>query len=176
MKNNYDELELKKYEELYSLSKEILKKEHDRFVNLEEKSHRQFSLLIIILGFLSLNFNEYIMMWNYCSGLWENLFLIFLLVTLVLIFMAIIFYAKSISFGKYKSTVLNSDLIEHFKKNKYIDVIFSLSKRNSEDFLINNSLANRKLDNAVIAFLFTKIIISFIAILLLLYSIIKLKG
>ena len=173
---NINELELKKYEELYSLSKQLLENEHDRFVNVEEKTQKHFTIMVVILGFISFNIDEYILIWKNCIDFLEFIFLIILPFIVTLIFVSLFFYIKALSFGKYKSLTINSEMFNHFKKNRYVDVIYSLSKRNAEDLEINKSLTNKKLNSANTAYLLTKIVIALLPIIIVLYFVIKLRS
>ena len=172
----HNDLELKKYEELYCLSKELLEKEHDRFVNIEDKTQKHFTIMVVILGFISFNIDEYLQIWQDYTDYLDISFLIILPMLAVLVFTSLFFYIKAISFGKYKSLNLNSDMFAHFKHNRYIDIIFSLSKRNAEDLEINKLLTNKKIDSAAIAFLFSKIILGSLPLIIVLYLIIKLRS
>lgn len=176
VEKKYNELELKKYEELYSLSKQLLNNEHERFKNIEDKTQKHFTIMVVVLGFISFNIDQYLDVWKNYSNYFDLIFLILLPTMAILVLISIFFYVKALSFGKYKSLSINIEMFKHFKENRYIDVIYSLSKRNAEDLEANKNLTNSKLDNANTAFLFTKIVIVLLPITILLYSIIKLRS
>ena len=174
-KPKYDELELKKYEELYALSKSELEKAHSRFTSVEEKATRHFSLLVVLLGFVSIGLPEYVAVVKSQVSCWHKLF-VFLYPFLALnVLVSIFFYMRAILFTRYKNIVLNQEMFSFFKKNRYIDVLFALSKRNANDTTILNKATDRKLRKANLAFKFTHASLVLMVLTIILYIIIKLQ-
>jgi hypothetical protein len=70
---------------------------------------------------------------------------------------------------------LDDAMYEHFKGNRYVDVIYSLSQLNADLIKTNRAITEIKFDRAIIAFRFAFgcLILVFIAIVL--YVIIKLQ-
>ncbi len=174
-KPQHDELELKKYEELYSLSKSELEKAHSRFSSIEEKAARHFSLLVVLLGFLSIGLPEYVSIVKSQSSCWHKVFVFLYPFLAANVLTSIFFYMRAISFATYKNIVLDKEMFDHFKDHRYIDVIFSLSKRNSEDIETLNKVTNKKLKKATLAFIFTHISLVTIVLTIVMYIIIKLR-
>ncbi len=174
-KPEYNELELKKYEELYSLSKSELEKGHSRFSSVEEKATRHFSVLVVLLGFVSIGIPEYVAIVKAQTTCWHKFFVYLYPVLAVNVLISIFFYMRSISFARYNNIVLNQEMFNHFKKYKYVDVIFSLSKRNADDLRILNNVIDKKLDRANVAFRFTHFSLAVIVLTIIVYAIIKLQ-
>ena len=66
-------------------------------------------------------------------------------------------------------------MFDHFKKNKYVDVIYSLSKRIAEDIVILNKVTEKKINRAALAFQLTHFSILLITLTISFYIILKLN-
>jgi hypothetical protein len=170
-----DEYELKKYEELYSLSKSELEKGHTRFGLIEEKATRHFSLLIVLLGFVSVGIPEYVSIAKSQMTYYHWIFVFLYPLLALSVLVSIFCYMRAISFSRYKNIVLDTEMFDHFKKNKYVDVIFSLSKRYADDLVIINRATDKKVEKANLAFRFTHISLVLIVLTIILYIIIRLQ-
>ena len=166
---------IKKYEELYNLSKSELDKAHGRFTSIEEKATRHFSILVVLLGFVSIGIPEFIAIARSQTTNWHRLFvsLYSMLATNVLI--SILFHMRAVSFSRYKNIVINKEMFDFFKENKYIDVIYSLSKRLGDDIKILNDATEKKIRKATLAFKLTHFSILLIILTISVYTIIKLR-
>jgi hypothetical protein len=175
LKQQCDPHELKKYEELFSLSKLEFEKAHSRFSSVEEKANRHFSLLIVLLAFVSIGLPEYITIVNSSYSFWRTAFLFLYAVLAMSVLLSIFFYMRAISYTWYKNIVLNQEMFNHFKSNRYVDVIFSLSKRLADDIQTLNKVTDKKLDKANTAFKFTRISLILIVLTVIDYVILKLQ-
>jgi hypothetical protein len=169
------EYELKKYEELYSLTKSELEKGHSRFEWVEEKASRHFSVLVNLLAFISIGMLEYISILKSKIGPAQKIIIYLYPVLIFAVIASIIFYLRSITFARYKNIELNKEMFDHFKKNKYVNVIYSMSKRNADNLNVLNSVTENKLRHAFIAFALMIFSLSLFILLLLDYIIIKIR-
>jgi len=170
-----DEFTIKKFEELYALSKSELDREITRFSHVEEKATRHFSLLVVLLSFVAIGVPEYVAIVKSLNNLWRWLFLFVYPLLTMCVECSIFFYMRSIDFQWFGQMTLDDAMYEHFKGNRYVDVIFSLSKLNTELVKTNRAITEMKLDRANIAyrFAFGCLILVFVAIVL--YVTIKLQ-
>lgn len=170
-----DPHELKKYEELYALSKSELEKAHSRFTSIEEKATQHFSLLVILLAFVSIGLLEYVSVVRSDNSFWRTAFIFLYAVLAMNVLLAVFFYMRAISYARYKNIVLNQEMFDHFKSNRYVDVIFSMSKRLADDAHTLNRATDKKLDRANTAFTFTRISLVLIVLTIINYVILKLQ-
>lgn len=165
---------LKKYEELYSLSKSELDKAHTRFTAIEEKATRHFTLLVVLLGFLSIGIPELVTIAKSQKTFWHTLFISTYIMLAINVLISVSCHMKAVSFSNYKNIVIDKKMFDHFKKNKYIDVIYSLSKRLAEDIVILNEVTEKKINRATLAFQLTHFSILLITLTISFYIILKL--
>ncbi|MBU1355924.1 MAG: hypothetical protein KJ620_05095 [Candidatus Edwardsbacteria bacterium] len=135
---------IQKYEELYKLTKDSLDDELGRFKRLEEKASRYFSVMSIILvvaAFIGKMSYETIVP----SKTVIDLFCFLLLSAFIFFILVAIIYLFSVF--RIQSTAkppMGVELIQFINNNRYIDIIYSLSKRNIEAIKHNTALSNRK--------------------------------
>jgi len=170
-----DPHELKKYEELYALCKTELEKAHSRFNSVEEKATGHFSLLVVLLAFVSIGLPEYVSIVKSSNSLWRTAFLFLYAVLAMNVLLSVFFYMRAISYTWYKNIVLNQEMFDHFKAHRYVDVIFSLSKRLAGDIQTLNRNTDIKLSMANTAFTFTRLSLALILLTIIDYVIIKLQ-
>jgi heme/copper-type cytochrome/quinol oxidase subunit 4 len=170
-----DDYELKKYEELYSLSKTELEKGHARYTSIEEKTTRHFSVLVFILGLVSITIPEYIAVVKSQSTWLHKSFVFIYPILAINVFLSIFFHLRALSFSKYKNVVLNQEMFDHFRNHKYIDVIYSMSKRFADDLETINNVTDAKIKRATIAFRFTYVSLALVALTILVYVLLKLQ-
>jgi hypothetical protein len=170
-----EDLQLKKYEELYNLTKTELEKGHSRFAAVEEKANRQFSLLVVLLGFVSIGAPEYASIVKSHATCWRRFFTYLYPLLAINVLVSIFFYMRAISFARYKNIILDKEMFDHFKANRYVDVIYSLSKRYAGDLRIMNAAIERKVNRAAVAFWFTHASLVLIVFTIIVYIIIKLQ-
>jgi hypothetical protein len=106
---------------------------------------------------------------------WHYVFAVVYPVLVITVMVAVWFYARAIAFGRYKNIVLDNEMLAFFRGNRYVDVIYAMSKRFADDTRILNELNNQKVSHAARAFVVTRIALLVMALLLLLLVLIKLQ-
>ena len=173
-KPSADPHELKKYEVLYALSQSELEKGHSRFNWVEEKAGRQFSLLVVLMGLVSVGVPEYVSVLKAQSS-WCQVLFVFLYPALAVCVLTSIFcYMRVISFHRYKNILLNKEMFDHFKTNRYVDVISSLSRQNAADLGIINDATAANIKIARIGLVFTRLSFIIMVATSVVYVVIKL--
>lgn len=167
------EYTLKKYEEVYHILKNDLKNEDERFTYIESKASTQFTLLIYVLGIATLGFGEYFKIISVVTSYWQTLFMISYPLIILCSFISIFLYSKVLEFGSLQQLSNNNELLDFYKKHRYIDVLNAMCKSLILALESNSQITNRKLNYASRAFLFTKITMAVVFISLIIYSIIK---
>lgn len=137
---------MKKYEELYKYSKEALAEELNRFVRADKKASRLINILTFLIGLYG----------YFCKELIENIYppencietiMLFLLVAeLVLLLVSWFNHFEVLRRVSIKKLTINEEFIDFFKKNKLINIYVGLSNENSNAFMRNKRIADRKYD------------------------------
>lgn len=170
-----DQFTIKKFEELYFLSKSELDKEVARFRHIEEKATRHFSLLVVLLSLVAVGLPEYVAIVKSRSSMWHWMFVFVYPLLTMCVGGSILFYMRSIAFGRRRNIILNDEMFQHFKNNRYIDVIYSLSKRNAEDLTANRQVTETKIDQAIIAFRFASACLVLVFLTISIYCLVRLN-
>ena len=131
---------VKKYEELYELTKNGLADELEGIRQLEEKASRYLSVMGVLLGISSLGVKLVIEVILPAKTFFDGLVTGFLVVFLLLAFCTIltlftVFKTKGLSHFPIKD-----ELIEFFNKNNYLDSIFALTRGNINAVQTNRSV------------------------------------
>jgi hypothetical protein len=136
--------EIKKYEELYKLSKEGLKEELERFKRVDEKASRYFSVLTGLLAVLGLAGKFTI---DYFIPPSLAMDWICLSVGIILILCVLGAYAWIFSVLRTQALTkvpMSQELVDFFDTNRYIDIVYALTKGNIEATIENRSVTDRK--------------------------------
>lgn len=96
------ELRMKKWEELYALTKEQMSKLEERFDAVEEKSTRHFGLLAVLLGAVGIGLEKLVLVINGTCSLMGSLFVILYVVLAIAILAAMVMYLLSMNYNKLK--------------------------------------------------------------------------
>jgi hypothetical protein len=123
-----DDLKIKKYEELYKLSKEAYTGEIQRFDAAEAKVGRYLSLIVVVLGTTSVGAAEFSRLFRATSSVIGNVFLIAYFFTVVLAVGAGSFFLRALAIQVVPLLPLGSEVIDHFDRNSYLDAVYSLSR------------------------------------------------
>ena len=140
------DLVIKKYEELYRLSKEGLDEELSRFKRVDEKASRYFSalsILLVVSGFAGRPTLEAMLppttLWDWLS-VGCGLALLLSLLTAVLV----VFSVLRTSYQLTKMPV-SHELVRFFDDHQYLDIIYALSKGNVEAVDENRRVSDQKI-------------------------------
>jgi len=133
-----------KYQELYTLSKETLNEELDRFNRIDEKASKYLTVLTFLIGIYGFFCN-----WIIRDLLPPNSFLDWML----LVVGGVLFIAVSISWAlvfwalRQRTVVkipLSDEMLKFFHDNRLVDIYYTLAKRNKEALQENRCVTNRK--------------------------------
>jgi hypothetical protein len=123
-----DDLKIKKYEELYKLSKEAYASEVQRFDASEVKVARYLSLIVVVLGTTGVGAAEFSRIFRQATDAVANAFLISYFLTVVLSTVSGGFFVRAVALQVVRLPPLGDELIAHFDRNNYLDAIYSLGR------------------------------------------------
>jgi hypothetical protein len=127
-----DSEHLKKYEELYSLTKSGLSDELEAIRQLEEKSSRYISVAGLVLGVSTLGLKYVIDSVFPCKTALDNIVVLLLFLFLALAFASIVTLFTVFKTRDLSHFPINNELLQFFDQNNYLDSIFALARGNIE--------------------------------------------
>lgn len=139
-----DKLQIKKYEELYKLSKDGLDEELKRFHQLDEKASRFLSVLSILLvvsGFAGKFAVESVVP---PVNLLDWLCLVSALVFIISILIALLIVFSVLMIQNLIKIPMSKTLINFFDTYIYLDAIYALTKGNIDAVTENRNITDRK--------------------------------
>jgi hypothetical protein len=144
LSQDFNYIKMEKYEELYNLSKEVLKEEEARFNRIDEKASKYFPVLTLMAG-ASGFFGKW-MIDNLIPP--ETTLGWFLVTTGVLLFLSV-FVSWSLIFSVFRmhqveKIPLNSEMIEFFNNNELLDIYYALTRGNKSALENNRKTTDRK--------------------------------
>ncbi len=71
---------------------------------------------------------------------------------------------------------MTRQLLDHFEQNRYIDVLYSMSKRHLEAVRLNRQVTEKKVRWAVLGYLCVKVILVLVAIEVVFYAWVSLRA
>jgi hypothetical protein len=132
---------MEKYQELYSLSKEVLLEEINRYRSLDGKATKYLTALTILLGIIGLFIAKLLPYIFPPHDIYDWLFLILLVLILSFVVISWFLLLKVLRTASLAVTPLS---IEFFDKNKLIDIYYALSKTNHCALKRNRKVNNDK--------------------------------
>lgn len=155
---------VKKYEELYELTKSGLADELEGIRQLEEKASRYLSVMGVLLGISSLGvklvIEAILPTRTFFDGLVTGILVFFLLLAFCTILtLFTVFKTKGLSHFP-----INNELIEFFNKNNYLDSIFALTRGNVDAVQTNRSVRLDKIRRLSYGYILMILSIAFLAL------------
>lgn len=141
-------MNIRKYEELYKLSKDGLDEELGRFRRLDEKASNYLSVLSILLIISGLAGQSTIELIIPPTSIWD-----WLCLASGVAFFASLLIALHFVFSVLKTSYLlmkipiSTELIKFFDDNDYLDIIYALTKGNVGAVSENRMVSDRKVRN-----------------------------
>jgi len=135
---------MKKYEELYNLSKEVFAEEITRFERIDSKAAKYFTVLLAMMGLIGV-----LLKWLSdtilppSSGL-EWLLLIVAIVLFVSIAISWFLAFSVLRIHELKKQSINSKTIQFFRNNNLVNIYYGLARLNAEGVKDNRKATNRK--------------------------------
>lgn len=131
---------LKKYEELYNLTKKGLSEELEAIRQLEEKSSRYLSVVGIVLGVSTLGLKFVIETILPCKTFLDDIVVTVLVIFLILTFITIVTLFTVFRTRGLSHFPINHELVEFFDQYNYLDSIFALTRGNIDAVLMNRKV------------------------------------
>ena len=177
MDNTSIDYKMKKYEIMYSTTLEALIQQESRYDELERKIYRYLTVLVIFfVGLTGIGVSGIVKAAKNIEGVIECAFILsylFLVATAVLAFVGII---RALRLEKLKSLPMNEAMIRHFERNRYIDILNSISISNIKAIMINNKTIRAKVKSAKFGYRFMLIVIIFSLVTGILYILISIQS
>lgn len=175
-----DSQNLRKYEELYSLSKAGLEDEIGRFKRIDEKASRYLafvSLFLAALGFIVKDVGN-LLAWGTVS-FWLIAASILGMFSATLVSLYALFLTLRIQ--PLKKIPMSPELIQFFDRNSYLDIIYALTKGNIEAAQENKITTDRKTNRLTTAYRALMVALFFLSIcictaLFLSYNMVRSRG
>lgn len=111
--NAAKELELRKWEEWYELTKKELKDTENRFEKIEEKMTRYSVLITFIIGIFSIKIADFLLYWKAADSCLEVYFVVFFICLELSAFIALFLYIISLEFETFYGTRIDPDSLEN---------------------------------------------------------------
>lgn len=165
------QLEIKKWEEWYNLTKYELKNTKERFEKIEEKMTRYSVLVSFIIGAWAIKLDSFIQFWKKADSCWDIYFVTFFISLVVASFISLFLYVISLEFETFFGTPINPESLKVFQENNYIDSIYAMSDSNIKAVNNNKKIIEKKLQIAHFAYRFTLATIMLTALCVITYSI-----
>lgn len=163
-----DQIELKKYKELYDLSKEVFYDELGRSTRIDEKASKYLTVLTLLLGafaFFGKRLLDSILPpknpIEWLLVIVSGLLLVFLVITWFLIF-------KVFKGHEFKKIPID---INFFDEHELIDIYYALSRGIKEALNLNRQQGDSKNRNLSRSFVLIRIIVVLLAIILILFTV-----
>lgn len=170
-----DSHRLKKYEELYALTKSGLELEQARFDLIETKVSRYLAVLGIILGASALGLDEFAKVARRASTFAQCAFLLMYVLLGLVTLTAIVLLLLALRFQTMKVPPMRKELLEHFREHRYVDVLYAMSKRYLEATRESRLVNVRKLRKAVFGYRCTMAVVLLVAIVSVLYVLVSIR-
>jgi hypothetical protein len=122
------DLKVKKYEELYKLSKEALVTENQRFEAAEVKVARYLSLIVLLLGASGVGGAEFSRLFRTAHTALGHTFLVAYFLTVLFAVMAATFFLRALAVQSVLVMPLGNEVVAHFDRNTYLDSIYWWSR------------------------------------------------
>lgn len=166
---------LKKWEELYALTKDGLLQQSGRFDALERKVDRYFAITSIFLGAIILGSGEFVQIWKMRWGWLVVSFLLSYMLLAIAILASISVYVVCLALVDFRSIPINDELLSHFDGNQYIDVLGAMSRGNIGAFAENEEMISLKVKYAVTGHRLTIIVLALSVVAAVLYVAVALR-
>jgi hypothetical protein len=131
---------LKKYEELYELTKNGLADELEGLRQLEEKASRYLSVMGILLGISSIGVKVVIETILPTKTFFDNVVTLTLFLFLILAFSTILILFTVFKTRELSHFPINAELIQFFTEHNFLDSIFALTRGNVQAVETNRSV------------------------------------
>lgn len=143
---------LAKYKELFDYSTEVLKDEHERFKNADEKASKYTTILTFLLGVIA-----YVDKWTMEHALPARDTIDWALITdgaatLICAVISWFLVSRVITMSSYRGRPLNDDVLSFYRKNRRIDIYYAFAKANAKALEENSEKTARKYRTLIIAF------------------------
>ena len=151
-----DEHRIKKYEQLFDLTKHSLEYEKSRREKIERKAYYYMAVLVLIAGFYAnalakvVEILDNILTYS-TSSIWDYIFSSSYILLGFSIFVSLIYFLRALAFQEILVHPYSNELIEFFDTNRYIDILHSMSRRQIEAVNDNIEITDQKLKEARIA-------------------------
>lgn len=143
---------LAKYKELFDYSTEILKDEHERFKNADEKASKYTTVLTFLLGVVA-----YVDKWTMEHALPARDPVDWALIlvgtgTLICAVISWFMVSRVITMSSYRGRPLNGEVLSFYRKNRLIDIYYAFAKANAKALEENSTKTARKYRTLIVAF------------------------
>jgi len=175
MKDQNLQLELKKQELLFSITKEELADISDRFDKVEEKAARHFTVLSFVLGLAILGLDDFAKIVLLPCSLFRTIFLCSYILLVFFTLVTMIYHLLILKFSDLHQMTINQQFIKQLDDISYSTAIYKISSQNTEFINKNQKILIKKIEYAKTAYLLTFFVIGFAttsSVLFLLYKVI----
>ena len=132
---------MEKYQELYILSKDVLREEINRYRSLDEKASKYLAALTILLGIYGLFISMVLKFIFPPNHFFDWFFLVFIALVLSSIVISWFIILEVLRIAYLATTPLN---IDFFDNNKLIDIYYATAKTNHNALTENRKTNKRK--------------------------------
>lgn len=155
---------IKKYEELYKLSKEGLDEELSRFRRLDEKASRYFTVLSILLVALSLAGWFALDLFLPPSNILDWLCLSTAIPVFLCCLVALYFIFSVLRTQPLTKFPVDNELLQFFNKHRYLDILYALTRGNINAVAENRAITDRKTRRLTWGYRFIVVLIIFLLV------------